>query len=65
MKLFANSVDADQTAPLEQSHLCLHCLLKYVCLNNLDNMESKIFITQAYGAQHQKSIWTIKEHINP
>ena len=32
----ANSVDSDQTAPLEQSDLCLHCLLTYIiCLSFL------------------------------
>ena len=28
-----NSVNPDQTAPLEQSDLCLPCLIMHVCLN--------------------------------
>ena len=28
-----NSKDPDQTAPTDQSDLCLHCLLRHVSLN--------------------------------
>ena len=31
----ANSVELDQTAPVEQSDLNLHHLFRYVCLNAL------------------------------
>ena len=33
----ANSVDPDQTAPLAQSDLGLHCLPRPVCLKTLKN----------------------------
>ena len=32
----ANSVDPDQTAPLEQSDQNLHCLLRHTCPNILN-----------------------------
>ena len=47
----ANSVDPDQTAPLEQSDQNLHCLLRHTC-PNIENFYGSCIFESSQGKSY-------------